>query len=121
MISEELVAKMSKLTERLLGSIDCEAVQKRRLENFRYLHDQLGEYNQLSIDLDKQDVPMVYPFLTDKSGLREKLIANKIYVATYWPGIVQPHELINVLPLPIDQRYGTGEMDYIIEMIKKNV
>lgn len=120
-ISEEPVARMSKLTERLLGSIDYGAVRKKRLENFRSLHERLGEYNQLSIDLDENDVPMVYPFLMDKLGLRESLIANKIYVATYWPGIAQDQNLINVLPLPIDQRYGTDEMNNIIETIKKHV
>ena len=120
-ISEEPVSRMSKLTERLLGNIDYEAVRKKRLENFYYLHEQLGEHNKLSIDLDTNDVPMVYPFLTDKSGLRETMIANKIYVATYWPGVVQDQKLINILPLPIDQRYGIGEMNNIIEMIKKHV
>lgn len=112
MIAEEPVARMSKLTERLLGSIDYEAIRKKRLENFRYLHEQLGEYNQLSIALDNNDVPMVYPFLTDKSGLRETLIANKVYVATYWPGISQT-TMKQIIPFPIDQRYSEAEMAFI--------
>lgn len=116
LIAEEPVARMSKLTERLLASIDYEAVRKKRLENFRYLHKQLGEYNQLSIDLDEKDVPMVYPFLTDKPGLRETLIANKIYVATYWPGC-NGGEMTRIIPLPIDQRYEVEDIKHMIEVI----
>ena len=116
MISEEPVARMSNLTERLLCNIDYEAIRKKRLENFRYLHEQLGEYKQLSIDLDTNNVPLVYPFLTDKTGLREKLIANKIYVATYWPGSNQD-EMKRIIPLPIDQRYGIQDMNQIIEIL----
>ena len=115
-IAEESVAKMSKLTERLLGNIDYESVRKRRFENFNYLHEQLGEYNLLSIDLDANDVPMIYPFLTDKSDLREKLIANKIYVATYWPGCT-PNEIMRMIPLPIDQRYDIKDIKHIIDII----
>ena len=119
-ISKEQVARMSNLTERLLCNIDYEAIRKKRLENFRYLHEQLGEYNQLSIDLDTNDVPLVYPFLTDRTDLREKLIAKKIYVATYWPGSNQD-EMKKIIPLPIDQRYEKSEMEFITKKIEKHV
>ena len=115
-ISEEPVARMSKLTERLLCNIDYEAIRKKRQENFKRLHEQLGEYNQLSFDLKSDDVPMVYPFLMDKAGLREKLIANKIYVATYWPGCNQ-NDMTEIIPLPIDQRYGIEDINHITETI----
>ena len=120
MIAEEPVAKMSKLTERLLRNIDYEAVKEKRIGNYQYLHEQLGKYNQIHVDLNEDDVPMVYPFLTDKAGLREKLIDNKIYVATYWPGSNQD-EMKRIIPLPIDQRYEKREMDFIIEKIKDYV
>jgi len=115
-IAEEPVARMSKLTERLLGNIDYETIRKKRLDHFRYLHEQLGEYNQLSVDPDANDVPMVYPFLTDKSGLRERLIAAKIYVATYWPGC-SGNELTGIIPLPIDQRCEVEDIKHTIEVI----
>ena len=72
------------------------------------------------MDLNEGDVPLVYPFLSDKVGLREKLIANKIYVATYWPGSNQD-EMKKIIPLPLDQRYDKSEMDYIIEKIENYV
>lgn len=57
--------------------------------------------------------------------IRNRLLANKIYVATYWPNIFQwcttcdlEYQLANkILPLPIDQRYGFREMDIILSVI----
>jgi hypothetical protein len=119
MIAEEPVARMSKLTERLLCNIDYDAVKKKRIENYHFLHKQLGKYNQINADLWEDDVPMVYPFLTDKVGLREKLIANKIYVATYWPG-VSPNKLIDIIPLPIDQRYSANAIENVLTVISSS-
>lgn len=116
MIAEEPIARMSKLTKRLLCNIDYEIVKKKRIENYQYLHAQLGKYNQIKADLNEDDVPLVYPFLVDKHGLREKMIANKIYVATYWPG-VSPNKLIDIIPLPIDQRYSEADMNDISAVI----
>lgn len=116
-ISEEPVARMSKLTERLLCGIDYETVRKKRIGNFKYLHERLEKDNRIRVHLEETDVPMVYPFLTDKSGLREKLIGKKIYVATYWPGISNS-ALTDILPLPIDQRYSVSDMDTLIEAIR---
>lgn len=58
--------------------------------------------------MDEDAVPMVYPYLTDDATLRQRLIANRIYVATYWPNIVDSfmYETIlrdDLLPLPINQ------------------
>ena len=68
---------------------------------------------------------MVYPYLVPVNGLREKLIENKIFVARYWPNVLEctNKEDIDYLlayqmqPLPIDQRYGHEEMDFIIATI----
>lgn len=69
---------------------------------------------------------MVYPYYRHQKGLREYLTKNKIYVAKYWPNIGERSGKDNLeadlaeflLPLPIDQRYGEEEMNYIIETIK---
>ena len=70
---------------------------------------------------------MVYPYLTFKEGLRERLIENKIYIARYWPNVLEwspqgsiDHILASqLLPIPIDQRYGEEEMKRIIQTIEK--
>lgn len=69
---------------------------------------------------------MVYPYYCQKEGLRQHLIGNKIYVAKYWPNVeewagkdsVEADLAEYLIPLPIDQRYGKEEMDYIIDTIK---
>lgn len=120
------MSKMSKITEAILASIDYRAVANRRRHNFERLHRKLKNVNELSLLLQKEDVPMVYPFLAHGNDvLRKKLIANRIYVAKYWPNVerwagISAYDTYlanNLLPLPIDQRYGDGDMDYILEII----
>ena len=119
------IKKMSNLTRALLGSVPYEEVRTRRLENFAYLHQTLGKYNELFISPGVDDVPMVYPFLTKMETLRARLIDRSIYVATYWPdihdripaGSWEAYLVSNLIPLAIDQRYGKEEMDATLAVI----
>jgi len=124
--SRKPVRKMSKLTNLLMHSIDYKFSLKKRNENFRYLHEHLKGENEIKwIEPDSLKGPMVYPFFSNKNGLREKLIENRVYIATYWPNLFDLTEkksfefrlYENLLPLPIDQRYGKEEMDFIIEKV----
>ena len=68
---------------------------------------------------------MVYPLLTSVKGLRKKLIADKVFVACYWPNVVErtQEDLVEynfasqMLPLPIDQRYGEKELNGMVERL----
>lgn len=123
---------MSKLTQRLLESIDYDEIAKKRQNNFNYLHSVLKKDNKLNIklDLEKETVPMIYPFLIDNGQeLKKKLIENKIFVATYWPNVFGwtdkdsfEYKLTkHLLPLPIDQRYEKNELNIIVKHLKKNL
>jgi hypothetical protein len=123
----EPMRRMSRLTRRLLGSIDHEAARRRRLENFAFLHEALGSTNMLDCASGAASAgPMVYPYLSRREELRARLIGRKIFVATYWPNVVgwcsdqdPEHRLArDLLPLPIDQRYGPEEMARIVETIQ---
>lgn len=120
---------MSKLTIRVLSSIDFNIIKKKRWNNFEYLHGMLKASNQINTLCEKAwSCPMVYPYKTDDLTLRGKLIANKVYVATYWPNVIDwvgkdeiEYDLATtIIPLPIDQRYGIREMDRIVKIIKSN-
>lgn len=121
------IRKMSKLTQRIMQSIEYEAEAKKRRENYQILQEMLGEKNNLTLPLDNDAVPMVYPFLAPIMGLREKLIENKIFIARYWPNVLDwttKDDIENLLafqmqPLPIDQRYGVEDVKRIIEVICK--
>ena len=128
-VSESLVGqpikRMSNLTQRMMQGIDYQAVAERRRTNYVQLQKALGAENCLELPLEDDAVPMVYPYLVPVRGLREKLIENKIFVARYWPNVLEwtSKDDIEYLlayqmqPLPIDQRYGEEEMNRIIELI----
>lgn len=119
------IRTMSRLTSRIMASIDYQQVAQCRCENYRLLDGALKGKNGISMPLTDGIVPMVYPFLTDNEGLRQRLIDHKIFVAQYWPNVLDwcdegytDYQLTkNLLPLPIDQRYGTEEMKRIIKLI----
>lgn len=115
-------------TKWILDHIDYDKVVARRRENYQYLHNAFAGKNQLHLpDFDTFVSPMVYPFMMDSDrNLRKELIDNKVFVAKYWPNVeavkgfeVESGLATNIIPLPIDQRYGKEEMDRIIEIINQ--
>lgn len=118
---------MSNLTNALLSSIDYEKARQIRRDNYLYLDKALCASNQIKLELDNTSVPMVYPFLSYDDNLKQRLIANKVYVATYWPNVFEWNNeddweytmAERVVFIPVDQRYGKDEMDRIIEIIYK--
>ncbi|KQT17872.1 hypothetical protein ASG31_03800 [Chryseobacterium sp. Leaf404] len=121
----EPIKKMSVLTKKILQSVDYEIAKNTRLENFKYLHKALRDFNLLDINISSESVPMVYP-LWANSGLRKKLLENRIYVAKYWPNVhnwctadsLEFQLTEHLIHLPIDQRYGREEMDLILKIIR---
>ncbi len=126
-LDKEGIKEMSNLTQKILSSIDYGLIATCRLENYDTLHTELKSLNQLTIAKPDGQVPMVYPlWIKDGTLLKQKLQASRIYCATYWPNVkewVKPnqleHKLVNeIVPLPIDQRYGLKEMNKILDLIK---
>ena len=119
------IKKMSVLSQRILSGVDYEDCRCIRNANFQHLHRSLSAVNKLDIDLRNIDGPMVYPLLIDQSGARKALISKKIFVATYWPNVLEwasedlfEHYLSkHLLPLPVDHRYRTKDMDHMLEVL----
>ncbi|SEW24228.1 hypothetical protein SAMN04487827_2277 [Prevotella sp. khp7] len=126
-LDNQPIRKMSKLTQHMMQGIDYEVVAHRRRANYQLLQEALIKENNLELHLEEDAVPMIYPYFVSEDGLREKLIENKIFVARYWPNVLawttkENLEYLLALqmqPLPIDQRYGEEEMNYILETIQK--
>ena len=121
------IRRMSKLTRRMLHSIDFERIKKVRRQNFEYLHQHLKGTNLFTIpSAESFTCPMVYPYLTDDSSLKQKLVENQVFVATYWSNVKErvdkgmlEYELVDkLIPLPIDQRYSADDMERIVSIIK---
>lgn len=117
---------MSDTTKDILNHIDYDNVVAKRRENFRFLHYSLSGKNTFNLpDSDSYACPMVYPFMTyTDRNLRKELIANKVFVARYWPNIQQSETFeteykmsFDIIPLPCDHRYGHKDMERIIEII----
>lgn len=130
--NEEIINKsgmknMSSLTRIILSSIDYENCKKIRNNNFYHLHKYLNKYNNIKLNIEDLNGCAFYPFITDDDKLKDYLIENKIYVATYWSEVLErvkedsfEYSLVKKLvPLPIDQRYNNKDMDHIVGIINK--
>ena len=124
LFDEEPARLMSPITENLLNAIDYEMVIKQRQKNWGTLHRALINVNELHL-IDPMG-PFMYPLLSEKAEeMRKALIENNIYVPVLWPNVVAERETgsvafqysSNILPLPIDQRYGDEEMLHILDVL----
>ena len=114
--------QMSKFTKRMMQSIDYNHAVQKRIANYNILRAVLG-----GKELEENEVPMIFPYMSQQGqALRQKLIANKVFVAKYWPNVTawsEPDSLEiwlanHILPLPIDQRYDEKDMERIIQLIQ---
>lgn len=122
-VSDQLVnapvRAISKLTMALFGNVDYKFVAALRQTNFGVLHERL--HSDFPFAIAEDDVPMVYPYMTEDAALRSRLIAQKIYVAKYWPGLSPATSALTerIVPLPIDQRYSIDDMQVLYKTLKE--
>lgn len=126
-LTNKPIKKMSKLTQKILKSIDYNKVIKIRKRNFNYLFKNLKTENEMKFELNDIQVPMIYPFLrNNNNSLYKRLIENKVFVAKYWPNVkvwtekdsIECFLAENTLALPIDHRYNIEDMARIVKLIK---
>lgn len=117
--------RMSRLSRRLLRSIDFAAAATRRLENYATLHHALRHINRLQLPDTPLHAPMCYPLVCGIPGLRDTLIDAGIALPLYWPEVIEaspahaPENTIarRLLPLPLDQRYTKTNMNRLLKLI----
>lgn len=121
---DQPIKRMSKLTWNLLHGIDYGFVEKRRKENYMYLHEKLSFINQLQL----KPAAFMYPLMIENgAAVRKRLQSEKIYIPTLWPTVFEVADensleykmAENILPLPIDQRYEIDEMEFIVQEVLK--
>jgi hypothetical protein len=119
------IRQMSSLSKSILCSLEYDNIARTRRENYQYLAENLNSSNLLQLTLNNSQVPLTYPYLSNKKYLRNSLIENKIFTARYWPNVlnwvnVEALEYKfseDIIHLPIDQRYGQEDLDFLIEKI----
>lgn len=124
MLNDCIPKKISPITDMILNNINYSDIKKRRLDNFKYLHSKLGQFNQLNLCLDNLESPLTYPFLSDEK-YSKYLIEHKIFVPTYWNDCLVrvdensiEHTFVNnITHLICDHRYGLSDMQYQIDKI----
>jgi hypothetical protein len=122
--SEKLGA--SYLTRAMIRGIDYEAVKKKRRLNYSRYLEAFDKINLIRTDTDENAVPYMYP-LNIGTDIRKELISRKIFVPTLWAdtmdsrfeGTSEYFLSKNTLFLPLDQRYTTKDMDYIIQNVRE--
>ncbi|NMA59608.1 MAG: hypothetical protein GX959_03355 [Clostridiales bacterium] len=117
--------RMSKLTSNLLNIIDYERIIKIRNHNFAQYAKTLTPTNK--IDVQMLNGPFCYPYYVENGfALRKILIENKIYIPTLWSNITKEYganndEILiarNTLPLPVDQRITSNDVNYILKILR---
>jgi hypothetical protein len=118
------VYRISNYSDRMLAALDYEKIRKVRISNFDYLHQALKDSNRLG-DI-RSGSPFCYPYWPLKGISPNNFHINRIFVPSYWKEIQnrrRPESEFSaqfseqVVPLPVDHRYGKEEMDRIIEVI----
>jgi len=126
-LHDSLPRRMSSLSARLFGCIDLDRVKQHRNTNFQFLHRNLKHLNRLQIDLRFIDAPLCYPLLVENSTLRKRLLAERVFVPTYWsevidrvaPDSLERHLIDHCIPLPCDQRYTTTDMAKVVKIVRE--
>jgi hypothetical protein len=114
----------SLLTRALLGHTDLDGVAAVRRANHAHLHRRLAAHNRLQLPLGDDAVPLCYPFLPRRVLSHAQLHAQRIWVPRFWPDMPRAGEHAwtdelaeDLLPLPVDQRYGPDDMDVMASVI----
>lgn len=121
--------RMSDFSYFLVSCIGINDLIDKRRKNALRLADGLRRLGVGSIrHLDINECPLAYPLrVKNRDAFRHYLMENRIYCAVHWPfdGAL-PEERLNarqnaetLISLPIDQRYGEKEIDYMIDVIRR--
>ncbi len=127
-LDENYLVDCTKTSQHIMEGLDRKLAANKRRVNAEYLHTGLKEMN--IIHLYRGDVvPLFVPILLESNGqrdsLRKKMFANNIFCPIHWPEderIKGRNTLYDrELSLICDQRYGTEEMERILEIIRSEM
>lgn len=135
-VEQEKVYAISELSAFLLKCQDISRIKAARKENYLFLQEKLtghgiffyGQENDPSNSVDKDTIPYAALLRLKKHNrddFRKYLMEHKVYCAVHWPvGTEEQYRHVHVsqwaqelISLPIDQRYGREEMQYLADTI----
>ena len=124
--NQEVIYGISNMSAKVQANLNVSELVNKRRKNFEFLSKELKQYITPVFTLQDREVPLYIPILVDDRGaLQNHLVANAIYAPVVWPkdeqqpiqceGAENAYE--HLLCIPIDQRYGTDDMERIVEVI----
>ena len=116
---------MSKLTTKMLHSVNYESVKNKRRSNYELYDSLLFKINEYHVTLGENDVPLCYPLVVNSYNLRELLRDQRIYVPYYWPQIENRYGKNNsaaqlshkIFCLPLNQGLEKEDVKYIVNNV----
>ena len=69
----------------------------------------------------------MYPYMVmDPEGVRQDAAAEGVYIPELWPNVSRDSGAgsaaidysNNILPLPVDQRYGRDDLNYLVGVLR---
>lgn len=123
-LKKNYLGLISDFTKNIINNLDLNKIKERRIENYKYLYDNVKNLGFKTIPWDGKSTPLFLPiFIKDRNLLREAFFNEKIYTPIHWPKSTKVNSLqilySTELSLIIDQRYSFNDMDRIIEVLKK--
>lgn len=121
--------RMSTITARMAMAADFSDTFWKRRNNYGNLAARLADLAETTLPCGEY-APLCFPLIgVDALRLRPILAAQRIYTPTYWPDIVDAGNLNafeltlrdRTLYLPIDQRYGSADMERLAEAVRAAV
>lgn len=122
---------IGELSARIQAELDVDELKQKRRANYKVLLKGLQNVAGLSIlfqVLPDEVTPLYFPILVDNRAQWQDLLAdNDIYAPVVWPKADQCPVIDTnsqtiydrILCIPIDQRYGTDDMERIVNVINK--
>lgn len=120
------------ISSTIQANLNIETLRRQRQSNYQTLLNGLRNVPSFKIlfnELPDEVVPLYFPIIVeDREALQGLLADNDIYAPVVWPkpeycppickGAEDVYE--KILCIPIDQRYGTDDMDRIVKVITNN-
>ena len=128
LIDSEQDCGMSQIAGKLFPFMNEDHVKVRRLNNARYLIDELKKIGiEPLLSIEESHAPLFVPvILKNRNEVRKLMFQKEIYCPVHWPldgmEIKRGEQMAREeLSLIIDQRYGRREMDEIISVLKDTI
>lgn len=119
---------ISELALFVLKCFDTDKIVEKRVKNAERIKKCLDEVGIENKPFSKGECPLAYPIrVRNRDKLRKYLMDHQIYCAVHWPfdgcqpqiRLMAKRNAEELLSLPIDQRYGAKEIDYLCDVLSK--